>query len=144
MRRVGQRRVELAVAVLHGQGQYDGLRACEAAARVANRVAARDRVALERKGAHLVSPGVQQRGQMRLPHIAADDRESRRFVHNKTSFAPVYAPPRAAVKDRAAGKSLPPKSGRPKAWAYSGLRAPPKKDTISTPGPVCEPMTVPT
>ena len=28
-------------------------------------------------------------------------------------------------------------------WVYSGLRSPPKKKVVSTPGPVCEPITVP-
>lgn len=91
MGRIGKRCIKLRVAVLHRQRQNDGLCACKAHAGVGDGDAVLYRMAFKREDAHLMPVGTQQFGQIGLPHIAADDRECRRFVHGKTSFAPVYA-----------------------------------------------------
>ena len=137
-----ERRVELGVAVLDGQRQDDRLHIGKADARVADGVAARDGMPLERVSTHRMPAVAQQLRQPRLTHVAADDRKGRGTNHRKNLL-------RGSLCRRRARCYPPQGMEKPAPCEGNGLvslqawRSPPRKQTTSVSGPVCAPMTVP-
>ena len=84
----------------------------------------------------------QQGGQISLPYVAADDRKGRRLIHKKNLL-------QGSLCQR--GRRCCPCAGqekRPVPWDEAAALIPAlcrrqRKRRSSTPGPVCEPMTVP-